>query len=124
MRLLIDGHVLLGWLQGSGLSATATASIQNRHNDVFVSVATLWHLAIKQSCGHLTINGDLHEHLRRQHFDELPITSEHTAAAVKLPPGPGDLLTRMLIAQALYEGLTLVTTDRRLTTYDIQILPT
>jgi PIN domain nuclease of toxin-antitoxin system len=122
--MLIDGHVLLAWLQGSGLSATAIASIQNRHNDVFVSAATLWQLAIKQSSGRLTIDGDLREHVRGQRFDELPVTGEHAVAVTTLPPGHGDLFARMLVAQARYEGLTLVTVDRRLRTYGIQILST
>jgi PIN domain nuclease of toxin-antitoxin system len=123
--MLIDGHVLLGWLQGSGgLSETAVASIRSRHNDVFVSVATLWQLTLEQASGRLKVDGDLREHVRGQHFDELPVTGEHTAAVMTLPPGNGDLFTRMIVAQARYEGLTLVTADRRLKAYDIQILPT
>jgi len=125
MRLLLDSHVLLGWLQGSdGLSAKAIMSIRSRHNDVFVSVATLWQLAIKQSSGKLKINGDLREHVREQRFDELPITGEHAAAVVTLPAHHGDPFDRMLVVQARCEGLTLVTGDRRLAMYDVQILST
>jgi PIN domain nuclease of toxin-antitoxin system len=86
MRLLVDSHVLLWWLQGSGgLSADAIAAMRRRTNDVFVSVATLWELAIKRSLGKLKVDVDLREHVREQRFEELPIVGEHAEAVQALP---------------------------------------
>lgn len=123
MRLLVDDHVLLRWLQGSSdLSAEADAAIRSRTNDVFISVATLWKLAIKQSLDKLKLDVDLREHLREQRFEELPILGEHTAEILALPRHHGDPFDRMLIAQARCEGLTLITTNHRLSHYDVRVL--
>jgi len=123
MRLLVDGHVLLSWLRGSGgLSPDAVAAIRSRTNDVFVSVATLWELAIKHSLGKLKVDVDLREHVREQRFEELPITADHAAAVRDLPPHHRDPFDRMLVAQARCEGLTLVTHDRAMTAYDVPIV--
>ena len=124
MRLLVDGDVLLRWLQGSDdLSAEAVAALRRRTNEVFVSVATLWELAVKQSLGQLKVDVDLREHLREQGFEELPVVGEHAEAVRSLPPHDGDPFDRMLVAQARCEGLTLVTGDRALAAYDVPVLP-
>lgn len=123
MRLLLDSHVLLWWLQGSGgLSFDATAAIRSRTNDVYVSVATIWELAIKQSLGKLKVDVDLREHLRGQGFEELAILGEHAAAVQTLPRHHQDPFDRLLVAQARCEGMTLVTYDRAMTAYDVSLL--
>lgn len=124
MRVLVDSHVLLCWLQGSGgLSTDAMAAVRSKTNEVFVSVATLWELAIKRSLGKLRVDVELHEHIRDQRFEELPITGDHAAAVHALPPHHGDPFSRMLVAQARCEGLTLVTHDRAVMAYDVPVIP-
>ncbi|MGI8681639.1 MAG: type II toxin-antitoxin system VapC family toxin [Mycobacteriales bacterium] len=62
MRLLLDSHILLWWLDGGQrLSGPAAAAVAEPSNEVRVSVASLWELAIKQSAGKLRIDGDLRE---------------------------------------------------------------
>lgn len=123
MRLLIDTHVLLWWLAGpAGLSPDAAVAIRSRDNDIFVSVASLWEIAIKQSSGKLKVDVDVRECMREQNFDELPILGHHAEAILALPRHHGDPFDRMLVAQALCEGLTLVTYDREMTAYDVPIL--
>jgi PIN domain nuclease of toxin-antitoxin system len=123
MRLLIDSHALLWWLEGGErLSAEAREAIMSRHNEVAVSVASLWELAIKQSLGKLRIEADLREHVRYNNFAELPVLGEHASAVRTLPRNHGDPFDRLLVAQARCEGLTLVTRDRRLASYDVPVL--
>ena len=124
MRLLLDSHVVLWSLQSPERLATeALAMITDPVNSVDVSVASLWELSIKQSIGKLTVDGDLREHLSLQSFSELPVLGEHAIAVRDLPPHHRDPFDRLLIAQARYEGLTIVTNDRVFTAYDVPILP-
>ncbi|MDN5916941.1 MAG: type II toxin-antitoxin system VapC family toxin [Pseudonocardia sp.] len=124
MRLLIDSHVLLWWLDGADrLGATARAAIGDGDNEAVVSAATLWELSIKQAAGKLDVDVDLREHSAEQGFRELPVSGRHAVAVRGLPRHHRDPFGRMLIAQAGLEGLTLVTADRALAVYDVPILP-
>ncbi len=124
MRLLVDSHVLLWWFEGADrLSTTVSAALADSGNDLIVSAASLWELAIKQSQGRLSVTVDLGQHAREQGFQELPVTGQHAAAVRELPLLHGDPFDRMLIAQARFEGLTLVTADRAMSRYDVPILP-
>lgn len=123
MRLLLDSHVLLWWLDGGErLGPAAVEAVADGGNDAIVSVATLWELAIKQGTGELEIDGDLRVHLLDEGFTELPVTGPHAHAVAGLPPHHRDPFDRMLVAQARVEGLTLVTADRRLASYDVPVL--
>lgn len=124
MRLLLDSHVVLWSLQSpERLPGDVVAMITDPVNSVDVSVASLWELAIKQSIGKLTVDGDLREHLSLQSFSELPVLGEHALAVRDLPPHHGDPFDRLLIAQARCEGLTIVTSDRVFAAYDVPTLP-
>ncbi len=124
MKLLLDSHVVLWSLQSpERLPADIVAMITNPVNSVDVSVASLWELAIKQSIGKLTVDGDLREHLSLQSFSELPVLGEHAIAVRELPIHHRDPFDRLLIAQARCEGLTIVTNDRVFAAYDVPTLP-
>ena len=124
MRLLVDSHVLLWWFEGADrLSKRCAAALADGSNELIVSAATLWELAIKQSQGRLHVTVDLGQHARDQGFLELPITGQHASELRTLPPHHGDPFDRMLIAQARFEGLRLVTADRAMSRYDVPILP-
>lgn len=124
MKLLIDSHVLLWWLEGGErLARSAVAAIADRANHVVVSVASLWELSIKQSLGKLVVEVDLRDHAMEQGFAELPIDGRHAVAVRKLPLHHRDPFDRLLVAQARIEGLTTVTADRRFAAYDVPILP-
>lgn len=124
MRLLVDSHVLLWWLDGaSRLSPTAADAMAGGTNELLVSAASVWELSIKQSVGKLRVSADLHEHALRQGFSELPVTGVHACAVRDLPFHHRDPFDRLLIAQARVEGLTLVTADRAMSAYDVPILP-
>lgn len=124
MRLLLDSQVVLWSLQSpERLPPRALTAITDPLNSVDVSVASLWELAIKQSVGKLTVDGDLREHLTLQSFSELPVLGEHAMTVQHLPLHHRDPFDRLIIAQAMCEGLTIITGDRAFTAYDVPILP-
>lgn len=87
-----------------------------------VSAATVWEATIKQAAGKLTIPGDLVDAVSAIGFESLTISLAHGQRAGRLPRYHGDPFDRMLVAQAQVERLTLVTADRRLQAYDVDIL--
>jgi PIN domain nuclease of toxin-antitoxin system len=123
MRLLLDTHVLL-WALGlpEELRPDARRAIADPSNDVLVSTASAWEIAIKRALGRLDAPDDLAEALEVVGFDELPIRLEHALAVERLPPHHRDPFDRMLIAQALSEGLTIVTRDPRFAAYGVPLL--
>ena len=123
MRLLLDTHVVVWWIEGDHtLSPAAVEAIADEHADVAFSVLAPWELAIKASIGKLTLRHDLRAELREQDVAEVPIRGEHTVAVGRLPLHHRDPFDRMLIAQAITDGRTLVTSDRALAAYDVPIL--
>jgi PIN domain nuclease of toxin-antitoxin system len=121
MSLLLDTHVVLWWLSDD---PTLDAGLKDRLDhepDVYVSAATIWEVAIKQSIGKLQPD-DLPERVRDSGFRHLDITAGHGIAAARLPLLHRDPFDRMLIAQATTERLTLVTRDPQIAKYDLEVL--
>lgn len=96
--------------------------IEQQENDVVVSAASIWELAIKRSIGKLTIARDLLEEIDAADLTQLPITVEHAEAVAALPLHHRDPFDRLLIAQAQLEGLTIVTRDAEFAQYDVSLL--
>ncbi|GIF12559.1 type II toxin-antitoxin system VapC family toxin [Actinoplanes teichomyceticus] len=122
MSLLLDTHVVLWWLTDDPTLAAEIKERLDHEPDVYVSPATIWEVAVKQSIGKLDIPADLPERIRDSGFRHLHITAEHAIAAGRLPLIHRDPFDRMLIAQAGVEHLTLVTRDAEIRKYDIDIL--
>lgn len=115
MKLLLDTHLLL-WAAGEPdrLSANARTLIDGRENELFFSAASLWEIAIKRRLGRGDFRADarlLRRGLLDNGYSELPIGSEHAVAVDSLPSMHKDPFDRMLVAQAMVEGITLLTTD-------------
>jgi len=89
---------------------------------VFVSIATAWEIAIKASNGRLRVPGALGPAIVESGFRPLDISLDHTERVATLPRHHGDPFDRMLAAQALHEGLTLVTHDRAFAPYALPVL--
>lgn len=124
MTLLLDTHILLWWLADDpALPAPAGEAIADPDADVVVSAATAWEIAIKKASGRLEAPDDLVDALEANEFDTLTITTDHALAAGALPAHHADPFDRMLIAQALAEGMTVVTVDSRFADYDVDVLP-
>ncbi len=120
MRVLIDSHVALWWLDGNDKLGPATRQLLGSADEVFFSALTPWELGIKRALGKLDFPDGLTEALVAGGFDELPIAAAHGEAAATLPPHHQDPFDRMLIAQARIEALVLVTADRAIEPYDVE----
>jgi len=122
MRLLLDTHVFLWWRDDSRKLKTSARRAIAEAQIVFVSAATAWEAAIKSALGRLRIPDTVEAGVIDSGFEKLPIGFSHAESAARLPPHHADPFDRMLVAQAKAEGLTLVTHDRRLAPYEIEIL--
>ena len=121
MRLLLDTQVLL-WAAGQPerLSPAARRLLNNSQHELIFSAASLWEVTIKASLGRDDFRVEPRE-LRRGLLDngytELAVTSEHAVNVEGLPPIHKDPFDRLLLAQALVEGITLLTADAQLAQY-------
>ena len=124
MRLLLDTHALLWWLDDpKQLSRKARVVIEDGKNPVYVSAAVVWEIMIKKALGRLDAPGNLEEVIQSNRFLPLPITIPHAVAVQSLPALHRDPFDRILIAQALHEGFRLVTRDQDIAKYPVpQIL--
>ncbi len=123
MILLLDTHALIWALEDSPrLSPTARAAIVERDNQVLVSVASAWEMAIKQALGRLEMPDDLEEVIDASGFAKRLITFADTRRAVALPPHHEDPFDRMLVAQAMVDGVPIVTCDPLIARYQVQVL--
>jgi PIN domain nuclease of toxin-antitoxin system len=126
VRLLLDTHVILwGLNEPDRISAAAAAALASSQNECFVSLASLWEIAIKLRKGQLAAQEDLpavigaHPQLR-----PLAISVDHVWRVRLLPRLHGDPFDQLLVSQALIEGMTLVTHDREMANYGVPILAT
>ena len=119
MRLLLDTHILLWWATGDRkLSRKIRAAIASPENDVAVSAATFWELAIKQQLGRIDIDlADLQAAVAADGFTELPVQVAHTLRLQALPALHSDPFDRLLIAQSIEAGAPLVTQDAQILSY-------
>jgi PIN domain nuclease of toxin-antitoxin system len=121
--LLLDTHALL-WSVGDTdrLSKVARDVLSAGAVPAYVSVASIWEIAIKRASGKLQVPDSLLEKVAAARFGELAVTFNHAIVAGALPPRHRDPFDRMLVAQAQTESLTLVTNDPRIAAYDVPVL--
>jgi PIN domain nuclease of toxin-antitoxin system len=115
VKLLLDTHVVI-WAAGfpERLSVEARELIADTDNDLVFSAASLWEIAIKSTLGREDFIVDarlLRRGLLDNGYSELPVASEHAVAIDGLPPIHKDPFDRLLVAQAMVEGITLLTGD-------------
>lgn len=123
MNLLLDTHVLLWWLDDNpALSGAARSAISNADNLIVLSSVVIWEIRIKQALGKVEIDPDFYHVIKNQGFVQLSISSDHAYAVGDLPMHHRDPFDRMIIAQAMIEGLRVVTHDRIFKKYDIPVL--
>jgi PIN domain nuclease of toxin-antitoxin system len=121
VKLLLDTQILL-WAAGQPerLSAKARRLLNNPRNELLFSAASLWEIAIKKTLGREDFQVEprlLRRGLLDNGYAELPVTSQHAVSIDGLPPLHKDPFDRLLLAQALSEGITLLTADAQLARY-------
>lgn len=119
MRLLLDTHILLWWVAGDRkLSKPLRLAIASNENEVAVSAATFWEIAIKKHLGRIEIDlSELLEAVNADGFEEIPLRAAHTLRLESLPDLHRDPFDRLLIAQSIAEGRRLVTRDESIVAY-------
>lgn len=125
MSLLLDTHVWL-WLniEPARLPASFAAALADPDNAIVVSVASVWEVAIKERLGKIAVGGPFLPFLERalEDIDLLDIRRSHVERGYDLPLLHRDPFDRILIAQALAEGFTLLTVDHVFAAYGVPIL--
>ena len=122
MTLLLDTHIALWAITGDASLGEDFLNRLRHDADIVLSPVTLWEITLRQATGKLAGPADLAERVRDMGFRELPVTHAHAIAAGRLPPHHRDPFDRMLVAQAVIEGLTLVSRDDSIALYDVDIL--
>jgi PIN domain nuclease of toxin-antitoxin system len=127
MRLLLDTHAFLWWITDDDrLSQRGGELIADGANDVYFSAASAWEIAIKAGLGRIRLPDEAWaftpQQLERNAFQALPIHVAHAVAVIALPDVHRDPFDRMLVAQAMTEGLTLVSGDRNLSRYPVPVV--
>ena len=123
MRLLLDANALLWWRNASRrLSRLARDTIGDGGNEIVLSAATLWEITIKRGLGKLQFPDDLEEVMQEEGFSLMPIAYAHLRTFDNLPRHHRDPFDRLVIAQALSEGIPIATADRIFAAYGVQIV--
>lgn len=127
VRLLLDTHALLWAIAEVGnLGSAARKAVRDQRNELFVSAASVWEIATKFRIGKLPGAGpvlrDFDVIMQRLLATDLPVTRHHTLRAGSYPQEHADPFDRLLAAQASIEGLVLVSRDRALRQFGIQLL--
>jgi len=124
MKYLLDTHTLLWFLAGDRqLSGRARQLIEDPNNEIFLSIASLWEIAIKVNLEKLTLGKPFEELFPEQlHFNSieiLPITVDSLIKLIVLPLHHRDPFDRLIIAQALVEGLPIIGRDTAFDAYGV-----
>jgi len=120
---LLDTHAAIWFFNGDeSLSKTANSIIRDLSNDVYISISSVWELAIKIGIGKLDFTGKAAGFVRLAEKNEitlLPITTPHLTVLETLPMIHRDPFDRLLVATAICEHMTLITTDENIARYDV-----
>jgi PIN domain nuclease of toxin-antitoxin system len=120
VRVLLDTHALIWALEGSPkLSKTARSLIESSQNEVLVSAASAWEIAIKKALGRLSVPDDLIEAIDASGFTRRPIGFAEVRRLESLPPLHADPFDRMLVAHALEESAAIITRDPAIARYAV-----
>lgn len=125
MNLLLDTHALLWWLADAPeLTPDARKAIADPERLVYVSAVNVWEIVIKTALGKLEVPDNFSSVLEAEPFQYLDMTIEHAFKVSELPMHHRDPFDRLLVAQCLVDGLTLVTHDADIVRYDVPTLAT
>lgn len=127
MKLLVDTQCWL-WMHAhpERLNPAALAAVQDERNQLFLSAASAWEIAVKYTLGRLPLPVPPHEYvpsrMERADTKALPVTHDHALRVAALPFHHRDPVDRLLVAQCQLERLALLTADPQFEAYDLEIL--
>ena len=127
MKALLDTHMFIWWnTDDQRLSERAREFIANRHNELFLSAASAWEIAIKAGRGRLTLPQSPQKYvasrMSRHHFQPLPIQISHALHVFTLPDIHRDPFDRLLVAQSQMEKIPIISADSLIARYDVEIV--
>ena len=127
MKALLDTHTFLWWItDDSRLSCRAREVIGDGRNELFLSSASGWEIAIKARLGRLDVQDDLKSFIPKQmalnSINGLPVQMSHALHVYELPEHHRDPFDRMLISQAQLEDMYILTADRQIALYSVEIV--
>lgn len=123
MRYLIDTNIFLWWLDDDRkLKISIRKIIEDSKNQVFVSIVSALEISIKHQLGKLPLKTTIEECFKVSSFEVLDIALDHVFQLGKLPLYHKDPFDRILIAQAMVENLTLVTSDQKIWRYHLPLI--
>jgi PIN domain nuclease of toxin-antitoxin system len=123
LKLILDTHAALWWLSGDEqFGVAAEEQITDATNQVLLSAAVVWEVAIKRSLGKFEAPDDLAATFAAGGAQPLPIGLEHAAAVEQLPWHHHDPFDRLLVAQATVERAALISADDALRAYDVRVI--
>lgn len=127
MRLLLDTHAFLWWITDDPrLSEKGREIMGDGKNQLFLSAASGWEIAIKAKLGKLKVSDNLEHFIPEQvalnAIENLPIVLSHVLHVYTLPDYHRDPFDRLLISQAQLEGLSILTVDSQISQYPVKVL--
>lgn len=127
MKALVDTHVFLWWIiDAPQLPPHVRELISDGGNELFLSAASCWEIAIKAQLGKITLparpDAYIADQMAENAVQGLPIEASHAFQVFHLPPHHRDPFDRMLIAQAQLESLPIITSDPLFSKYKVKIL--
>jgi PIN domain nuclease of toxin-antitoxin system len=127
MKLMLDTHAFIWWdSEPAKLSSQALALCQDPANQLLLSVASVWEMQIKLQLGKLTIRIPLADVITHQqqtnNVDIVPITLTHVLTLDGLPSYHKDPFDRLIIAQAMVEGIAVISNDPMFAHYPIKLI--
>jgi PIN domain nuclease of toxin-antitoxin system len=126
MKLLLDTHTFLWMITSGPVSEQALVAFLDSENEIFLSAASYWEIAIKVSIGKLLLEKNwqktFEEEIQINGIKWLPIEKPHCYELLNLPFHHSDPFDRLLIAQAISEKMTLLTADNNIKLYDVPIV--
>ena len=122
MRFLLDTNAFLWWRDDSPrLSPRASEEIGDPDNDVYISISSLWEIAIKRKLGKLRFPEPFDQVMAEEGFNLLTVGYLHLDALSDLPLHHRDPFDRLLIAQSIAENVAVVTNDPKFALYDVRV---
>lgn len=123
MRYLLDTHIILWWLtEPETLKSNVKKIISDKKQSIFLSSASFWEMAIKQSIGRLTLPKNMIQFVTKEGFEVLPLTAEECLSVADLPLLHQDPFDRILVVQAKLNDMILITRDKKIRAYPVVTL--